>query len=43
MTHLFESAWRVSLGSARATRAGEGALAIANFSFFPEHCGEAPQ
>jgi len=30
------------LGSARASRAGDGALAIANFSF-REHCGEAPQ
>ena len=34
--------WRGNPGSARASRAGDGALAIANFSF-PEHCGEALQ
>ena len=31
-----------SLGSARASRAGDGALAITNFPFH-KHCGEAPQ
>ncbi len=34
---------RFILGSARASRAGDGAVAIANFSFLQEHCGEAPQ
>jgi len=33
---------RVDLGSARASRGGDGAPAIANFPP-PEHCGEAPQ
>jgi hypothetical protein len=34
--------YRSVLGSARASRVGDGALAIANF-LCKEHCGEAPQ
>ena len=37
-----DPASQADLGSARASRAGDGALAIAHF-YFPEHCGEALQ